>query len=189
MKPLGPILLTGALLLSACSSPLGGLGSEEASLTVMPQIADGRYATQATFEPYTRSSIDHVVFRLYTVASASVVASASLESTVSVGVSPSNVEKTLTGSAIDSTVTFKGLHFDTTYRIRAFAYEADNTLISDFATSYLDVYTRHETVHQIPRVPVKLVDRLFQATATSSLDVTNGTIRTEDEAIDFELGE
>ncbi|MBO9541294.1 hypothetical protein J7643_11955 [bacterium] len=181
MKKNVALMALGATLLSGCAGPLvGTTGAGDASLSVLAAVQDGQFRTQAPgLTPYTKSSINHLVLKLYTWdgATETAVVRGAGEVKVDVG-----------AASLNEPVTFKNLHHDTTYRIRAFAYkatgEATDDLISTTDTgSYRDVSVGRSLAPSIVSLPVKLINRLFKAEATSSIVVTDGDLIHEDETI------
>ncbi|MBO9541295.1 hypothetical protein J7643_11960 [bacterium] len=181
MKKTYALTALGAILLAGCAGPLvGTTGAGDASLSVVTAVQDGQFRTQAPgLSPYTKSNINHLVLKLYTLdgSNESPVMRGGVELKAEVG-----------AEVLDEPVTFKNLHPDTTYRIRAFAYkatgEATDDLISTTDTgSYRDVSVGRSLAPSIVSLPVKLINRLFKAEATSSIVVTDGDLVNEDEAI------
>lgn len=170
-------------LLAGCSMPawIGGT-TGEASLAVNTIVQGGAaaYRTQIASFAYTSSSIHHVVLKLYTVSSASV------EAPVMVG--GSQLQADVTQAVLSQAITFKNLHHDTTYRIKATAYKdsstaTDSIISSEDSNSYRDVVIAYSLTPTIASVPVKLIDRLFAAEATAGIVVTDGTTTNVDEVI------
>ncbi|HEY9899306.1 MAG TPA: hypothetical protein V6D00_09010 [Pantanalinema sp.] len=181
MKFKWAVMSAAAMLLAGCAVPLAGnLAGRDASLSVVSAVQDGGLRTQSTLTAYTKASIARVTLKLYT------LDASGTPSPVMDGAS--QVQADVSSTAIDKPVTFKSLHRKTTYRIKAFAYkgtsEATDDLISTTdANSYRTIRVDRSLTPTITSVPVKLIDRLFKAEGTSSLEVTDGTITHETESI------
>lgn len=177
-----PFVLLATTLTVACTSDLAGLvgaKNTNAKLSLVASVQDGSFRTQADLDPYTRSSIAHVTFKLYTVAG-------DQETAVIRDGSP--VEIDVASDSLDRPFTFENLHNDTTYRVKASAYKAPGTASSDListqdASSALDIAIEKDVTPTLQPVPVKLIDRLFAATGTTNLVVTDGSYTFKNERI------
>jgi|GEM_PF-6477496 hypothetical protein len=177
-----PFVLLATTLTVACTSDLAGLaGARNANvkLSLVAAVQDGSFRTQAVLDPYTRSSIAHVTFKLYTVAG-------DQETVVTRDGSP--VEIDVASGSLDLPFTFENLRNDTTYRVRASAYKAAGTASSDListqdASSALDIAIGKDVTPALQPVPVKLIDRLFAATGDTNLVVTDGSYTFQNERI------
>lgn len=177
-----PFALLATTLTVACTSDLAGLvgaSNANAKLSLVAAVQDGAFRTQAALNPYTKSSIDHVTFKLYTVAG-------DQETAVIRDGSP--VEIDVASGSLDLPFTFENLRNDTTYRVKALAYKAAGTASSDListqdASSALDIAIGKDVTPVLQPVPVKLIDRLFAASGTTNLAVTDGSYTFKNERI------
>ncbi|MBO9542521.1 hypothetical protein J7643_18190 [bacterium] len=177
-----PFILLATTLTVACTSDPAGLAgarNANAKLSLVAAVQDGSFRTQAVLDPYTRSSIAHVTFKLYTV-------SGDQETAVIRDGSP--VELDVASGSLDLPFTFENLRNDTTYRVKASAYKAAGTAIADListqdVSSSLDIAIGKDVTPALQPVPVKLVDRLFAATGTTNLAVTDGAYTFQNERI------
>jgi len=175
----------GATLLAGCAGPLSyTLGTDDAELAIGTQVHDGGYRTQGLgFTAYTKSSIQHVVLALFTV-------SGGVETPAMNGSTPITAD--VSKFVLNQDVTFRNLHHATTYRVKAYAYKlagtAEADLISDPASSSLDIFIGSSQTPTLAKVPVQLIDQPFSATGTSSLDVTDGSISESTESLSVDLG-
>ncbi|MNX73455.1 hypothetical protein D3C86_1048520 [compost metagenome] len=177
-----PFVLLATSLTVACTSDFVGLAgarNANAKLSLVAAVQDGSFRTQAVLAPYTRSDIAHVTFKLYT-------ASGSQETAVIRDGSP--VELDVASGSLDLPFTFENLRNDTTYRVKASAYKAAGTAIADListqdASSSLDIAIGKDVTPPLQPVPVKLIDRLFAATGTTNLAVTDGAYTFKNERI------
>ncbi len=177
-----PFVLLATTLTVACTSDLAGLvgaRNANAKLSLVAAVQDGSFRTQAVLDPYTRSSIAHVTFKLYTVAGGQ-------ETAVIRDGSP--VEIDVASGSLDLPFIFENLHNDTTYRVKALAYKASGTASSDListqdASSSLDIAIGKDVTPTLQPVPVKLIDRLFAATGTTNVAVTDGSYTFQNERI------
>lgn len=169
-----PYVLLATTLTVGCTSDLAGLAGASngnVKLSLVAAVQDGQFTTQAVVNPYAKSSIAHVTFKLYTVAG-------DQESAVTRNGAP--VELDVASGSMDLPFTFENLHNDTTYRVKALAYKAAGTANVDListqdAGSAVDITIGRNVTPTLQAVPVKLIDRLFAATGTSSLVVTDGS--------------
>jgi hypothetical protein len=160
----------GVTLLAGCAAPMLSGGSSELALSVRPQLNAGGYATQAEVSAYTRTDVAHVQVRLYQV-------DGQTETPVLVGGQP--LQHDVAASDLGKTLRFGKLHPHTTYRLKAFAYEAPGfdaaALISHEASSSVDVTVHAASVQDLVTLPVQLKDRVFSGLARSGgFDVTPG---------------
>lgn len=142
-----------AVLIGGCAiaKPL----SSNAILILRPQIQAGAY-TQTTISPYTKASIDHLSLELYK------------NGTLM-------TQRTLSNADLDRVVTFANLQANSAYRIKALAYTSGNALIStEDSNSWTDVTLTNDNQPTLAALKVKLIDRAFAGTGTSSLTVTSG---------------
>lgn len=176
------LALGSSVLSLGCTSNLAGLagaGNGSVTLSLVAAVQDGQFKTQAIVNPYTKSSIAHVTFKLYMVAGGQ-------ESAVTRNGSP--VELDVASGSLDLPFTFENLRNDTAYRVKAMAYKAAGTANADListqdASSSLDITIGRDVTPTLQSVPVKLIDRLFAATGTSNLVVTDGSYTYQNERI------
>lgn len=130
------IALTSSFVLAACQLPQG-----EATLQVRPELASAMRQVLAT--GYTASDIHHLDIRL---------------SRVEGGVPSLISEAEVPGTALGSTLTFGNLRMNSAYTIAAvaFADEAETQVISDEATSKVELMVGQDPVVAPVTVPVKL---------------------------------
>lgn len=177
-----PFVLLASTLTVACTADLAGLAgarTSNAKLSLVAAVQDGSFRTQAVLNPYTRSSIDHVTFKLYSL-------SGGQETAVTRDGSP--VELDVASGSLDLPFTFENLRNDTTYRVKASAYKAAGTAMADListqdASSSLDIAIGKDVTPALQPVPVKLIDRLFAASGTTDLAVTDGSYTYNNERI------
>lgn len=154
-----PLILSIALV-SGCHAwqPL-----QNANLFVRPEVVAGNLKTQTVTDPYTQASINHLVLKLYTDDGSE---------------HDTGIFKSLLNAQLNNTIAFSNLKNNTTYRIRAYAYtsstEDSTTLISSDVDSYVDVVIGTNDRPTLTNIPVKLINRLFNGQATSSLSIISG---------------
>ncbi|MBO9541292.1 hypothetical protein J7643_11945 [bacterium] len=187
-------LLGGALLAGCVYVPLGKVpqltagtlaAAGKASLVLTPMIHEIGYvtrpegfSTQAVLTPYVRADVKHVLFALYKVE----------DGTESAIIDPKGNPVTLDvpTEALDQSITFANLHPSATYRVRAFAFTAAGTasidLISEEASSTLEIKVPDEEKPAAAEVPVTLKGKAFGAGGDASLSIIPGTYLTEIEA-------
>lgn len=146
-------LAFSVLAIAGCTSLLPATHSG-ISLFLKPSISEG-FLTQATVLPYAKANIDHLSIKL-------------LQGTTEIAA------KTLLQSQLDNSIVFTSLKANTTYNIKAYAYLADNTLISNEASSSLSFTTTTDDRPSIASLPVQLIDRNFNGQGTGSIQVSNG---------------
>lgn len=142
-----------AILIGGCAiaKPLSNNGI----LILRPHIQEGAY-TQTTIASYTKAAIDHLSLELY-----------KNETLMA--------QRTLSNADLDRVVTFANLQANSSYRIKALAYTSGNALIStEDSNSWTDVTLTNEDHPTLATLKVKLIDRAFAGTGTSSLAVTPG---------------
>ncbi|MNX75008.1 hypothetical protein D3C86_1064660 [compost metagenome] len=174
-----PLLLSAAFVAGCAAletSPTAG------ALSVQPRVSEGGYRSQtaAVVAPYLSGDINHLVIALFKLDNGA--------ETPVVGPGLVPVRKDIEQASLSVPVTFYNLHPNTTYRIRAFAYKAtgeatDDLISTTDSASYKDVRVETSLTPSIEQVPVKLINKLFKAEATSSIVVTDGTLTNENEAI------
>lgn len=143
-------------LMSGCGAAFPG----SQTLVVTPLVSDRQVL--ATVTPYLRSDVATLVISLRVLDGANETAVA---------------EKTLSNSQLDSSVAFANLRSYTAYRIRAFAFKADSTKISQDDQSFLDLVTTNDASPTLASLPVKLLDTPFSGQASSgAIAVTDGAL-------------
>lgn len=179
--------LVGGVLLAGCVYvPLGKVpqltagslaAAGKASLVVAPRLKDGTFATQpesfstqAVVEPYTRTDVQHVLIALFKVEGG----------TESAIVDPKGIPITrdLPMDAMERLVTFSDLHPNTTYRVRAFAFQAAGTasadVISEVASSTLEVRVEGDEKPTTADLAITLKDKAFNGVASPSIGFDPG---------------
>lgn len=164
------LLLFGIALSAGCTTvrPTTGV----MGLAVQPTIQDGRY-TQALIQPYTRSSVQHLLVKLYR-----------LEEGQEVPVMDDStpIQADIPASDLDKPIRFEKLFWHNTYRIRAFAYRAAGTssvdLISRDASSAVDVIVNDNDRPVGVNLPVQLIDQAFDGQGTGSIQLLPGGFTT-----------
>lgn len=152
--------LAATTILVGCSAinPL----SHPGSLILKPQITAGSFHSQSIVDPYTQSSIHHLILKLYTYDGAE---------------HNQGIQKTLSNAQLDNPIAFSNLKNNTTYRIKAFAYATndESVLISTTdGSSDVDIPLSNEDRPTIATLRVKLIDRVFNGQASSSSTIFNG---------------
>lgn len=133
------------------------------TLIVRPRISGG-HQTQATLNPYTAASIQHLLIKLYRYDG--------IEHDL-------GISQDLLNAQLTNPITFANLKANTTYRIKAHAYKATGTapvdLISDESSaSFVDVLVGSDDRPGITTLPVQLINIPFNGQATSSLSIIPG---------------
>lgn len=124
-------------------------------LVLKPQVNAG-YLAQTVVSVYTSASIDHLTIKL-------------MQGSTEIA------SKSVPQIQLSNTIAFSNLRANTSYRIKSFAYLADNTLIShDDASSWVDITTGTDDRPTLAALPVHLLDRDFNGQGTGSLQITNG---------------
>lgn len=171
-----PFTLAASLLVG-CSDlptklPATSAGVGNAQLVLTTKVSDGGFSIAALISAYSKSSINHLQLKLFTLSGET--------ETPANGPNGTPIVLDLTQSELESPVTISRLLPNTTYRIRAYAYKAAGTATADListgdANSYVDVTLTNDDQPTMSTLKVKLIDRAFSGTATSSgVAVTNG---------------
>lgn len=153
MKKIALVLATTFMV--GCSSLLPSSQVGGVTVVLSPKVHQSGYLTKTAVNVYTAASIHHLVIKLFQ--GATEVAA-----------------KTIAGSDLNKAVTFSNLRANTSYRVRCYAYLADNTPISKDATSWVDIVTETNDAPLIAPLPVFLSDILFNGVGTGTIQVTNG---------------
>lgn len=179
-------LAATASLVGCAYVPLGNvpqlnvanLATGKASLLVRPQVAAGGYRTQGAAPsndllPYAKSDVAKLQLSLFRVANG----------TESAVVNASNVPltKEILNASLDQEIGFTNLHPNTTYLVKAVAFDAQDNVISE--ASSLQIAVAADERPPVGTLVVQLKNRLFKAEGTSSVVVTPGDYDTELEDI------
>lgn len=144
----------GAPLLAGCSPPVPPAAPEvRRTLIVTPRVVDAERRVQATVAPYTRSDVARVEIKLYRRVDATETELAA---------------RTLLASELDRGVTFENLRPFTSYRVRAFAFQADGTFISEDDASFVDLTLGDDDAPALATLRVQLLDKPFNGQASSA---------------------
>jgi hypothetical protein len=172
--------------LAGCATlagPLGQTGEGPVILRLQPTVQDGGLRTQALVDkPWTRGDIDHVVIVLKRVEGGG-------ESDVVVAGNP--VKLDIASGNLSRPISFRGLHRNTTYMVRASAYrapgEAAENLISAGDGSKARIEVTNDDMPPLAALPIKLQDIRFSGKATTSFNIIDGKLLpTGKEAAAFE---
>lgn len=172
MKKARFLSLTGAMVLAGCAAPalIGPAG--KASLTIIPRVSDDRSVQIALAQGYLGSDIEHFDIKLFKVVDG-------LEQPVLDG-SGHQITATGAGTASGKALTIGSLQSNATYRLKAYAYKAAGSdpadLISDPASSSVDVSVTTDDRPTVASLPVTLINKLFSGAATSSIALTEGSL-------------
>lgn len=159
-------------------------GTRTAILTA--KVSDGGYRTQAVIDPWVRQDIKVVVVKVFK------LDGSSEKSVLQSGEKTSDPYVIrVKPELLDGAINIKNLGPKTTYRLRAQAFnstdESEASLISDDASSFVDIEVTNDDRPIAATLPIKLVDRLFSGEATNSLDVTAGQLKNDaTESIELE---
>lgn len=163
-QPLRGHMMRGSLI--AATAIFGGCSvmrplSCQGTLVLKPQVTAGQYETKAQVDPYTQSSIHHLILKLYTFDGSE---------------HDQNIQKTLFNEDLSRSVTFTNLKPNITYRVKAYAYfsEDNSVLISTSdVNSYTDIVLGTDDRPTITTLKVRLIDRDFSGQATASGVIVN----------------
>lgn len=147
---------TSCLILSACA--MNAAVSQHGILILRPEIASGQF-THTVINPYDKAAVHHLTLKLF------------------IGTQDTGLMKTLLNAQLDNPVIFSNLKAQTTYRVKAYAYAStdDSTLISyDDANSWTDITLTDDDRPTVSNLKVKLIDKLFNGQASSSLTINSG---------------
>lgn len=171
---LGGALLS-ALLLAACQSPevaMVSTGPAAGSVVLHPSLALGSHV-QARVVPYTTASIEKLWLIPYEEVSPGVFRA--LDKVTGQATDSTDVQAlrhlAWSGAAFDPDRPFvlSNLKRNTNYRIVARAATGADTLISDDASSSVDVAVANDDRPTIARLPIQLKDVVFSGTAEVTL--------------------
>lgn len=151
------LYLAASLILTSCATARPVAGT--ATLILKPLITAGRIG-QTTINPYTQASVHHLELKIFT------------------GTGPeqdTGIAKTLLNAQLENPVVFANLKANTTYRIRAYAYDAASQLISTTdAGSYTDITITTDDRPTVDTLKVKLIDIPFNGQASSTIGIVPG---------------
>lgn len=158
------LLTLGALaqgFVSGCAAPLPfEAAAPSKTLVVTPHVDRPDRRLLASILPYTRQDVATLVLKL-------LVREGDTETLVATS--------TLTQAELDRSVTFHHLRLDRAYRVRAYAYLADGTLISLETASFVDLSLSDGETTTLTTIPVRLIDRSSEGQAGSgTISVTDG---------------
>jgi hypothetical protein len=163
-----------AIASAGCAAPAPRAGT--ASLLVRPEFGAATYRVQGAVAPYTESSVDHAVFKLFTLADQA-------ETEVP------GAAKDLARAALASGVPFDGLAPGATYRVRAFAFRTAGTASADQisvdASSSVDVAVVRDDRPPLTTLPVQLRGDTFAGQASTSVAVSEGSVTNEPGGVTF----
>ena len=173
MKPLSRYLPLVMGLLAGCSAPVTtSIAHPGVTLSVQPAVQGGGYRTQTVVNPYGQADIYHLQVKLFKVASG-------VETPVT-DASGNPLMKDIASPSLGVPVVFGNLNFDTTYRVRAYAYSdpATASLISTTDSgSYVDITVTNDDRPTVSTLPVQLIDKIFSGEATASgIAVSSGSV-------------
>lgn len=167
MKYAATLALGATLLVGCAQSTLTARTSPGGALVLTPRVEAGAYRAQAVISPYGEGDIDHLRVQVFTVSGGS-------ESPVLVGGEP--LAQDLPGTSLGGSLVFNGLHSNTTYRVRAYAYSAPGTasvdLISLDSASYRDIEVATNERPTAGSLPIQLIDKAFAATSSVRITVS-----------------
>ena len=168
MKLLRHLPLSGLLLLTGCALVAGPTTlSGNATLSLQPHVQSGGYRAQTVINAYTQEDINHLQVKLFKMVSGS-------EQEI-LGSGGTQLMLDLPQASLSAPVTFSNLNYDTTYRVRSYAYSDAGTSALISATdagSYVDVAVTRDDRPTLANLPVKLIDKHFSGAATFSSGVT-----------------
>ena len=171
------LALLGGGTLVGCQPPAATVAAAGATLSVRPLVESpaGRVALQ-TLDPlgYVQADIHHTVLRLYRVDGSDAFPVLSGAQAVEKRIDDLDAE----------TVNFHHLHPHTTYRVKAFAYDASNLLISK-ESSFVDLAVAASERPTFATLTLYLADKPFDGQATSSFSVRDGGIVNTPDAVNL----
>ncbi len=181
MKNLIIPALAGTLFLGGCAellrntTPTVSVLENKASIVVRTQVLPGGVRTAATTPNLTAASINHLVLQIFELAG-------QVETPV-LDANNQPITQDLTNSRLGSLITFGNLKPQTTYRIRAYAYnapgtDAQNLISTTDSGSYVDVEVLTDDRPMVTTLKVKLIDVDFNGQGTfQGVTVTPGGYR------------
>jgi hypothetical protein len=181
MKNLIIPALAGTLFLGGCAellrntTPTVSVLENKASIVVRTQVLPGGVRTAATTPNLTADSINHLVLQIF-----------ELDGDNEAPILDANnqeIRQDLTRNQLGSLITFSNLKPQTTYRIRAYAYnapgtDAQNLISTTDSGSYVDVEVQTDDRPTVTTLKVKLIDVDFNGQgAFQGVTVTPGGYR------------
>lgn len=165
-KTLFPFLF--ALLLGGCVSLTTANQEPSAYLVLQPQFLEGRMV-QTVVAPYTAVSVNHLMLKLFRL-------EGDQEIPVLDGTTPKQVD--IPKANLEKPILIEKLLMNTTYRVRAYAYQDEGTsnLISLDASSTVDVRLESGDRPTMATLTVQLKDITFNGQATTSLNIASGSV-------------
>lgn len=174
------LLAGGSLHVSACSgvdpvtpNPAAQQQDKrEASLLLRPHVISGKFKTLAIVENYTKTSVNHLVIKLFQLNGQSEVPL--------LDENGQQVMADLASSQLDQPITFHHLSPGTRYRVWAYAYKepgtAPESLISTTdAGSCTDILMNNDATPNVSNLKVTLKDVIFNGQgSTSGTNVEEG---------------
>jgi hypothetical protein len=161
-----------AMAVIACAPLAQSALAPGASLELKAEISAGAYRLQTVRARYTAADINHLLIKLYKVTGGNETAA------LNGGGQP--IQSDVPQASLGGKAVFTNLDFDTTYRVRAYAYATAGTgsLIStNDSRSYLDVAVGRDDRPVFAALPVQLIDVVFSGEATASgVVVTDGSL-------------
>ncbi|MBM3276356.1 MAG: hypothetical protein FJZ00_14475 [Candidatus Sericytochromatia bacterium] len=174
-RPAAALIAVFGLAVGCSLMPDRGEGTAPAgtaALSLVPDIRGGGIRTQALLTPYASSDINHLAIKLFRVVGAQEVAV--------LDAGGQQVAVDVPRASLGGSAVIGNLAFDTTYRVKAFAYATAGTanLISTTdSRSWVDVQVQRDDRPTLATVPVQLIDRVFSGEATaSSIAVSSGSL-------------
>ncbi len=186
--PSGPFsvaaILAAAFMAAGCASSLSTVPEGSATLAVYTRFADHRAAgfqaqtpgfetqaagfhAQTAVTPYAEADVKHVVVKLFKLAG-------DAEEAVNSGASPLLLDVT----DYSKPLKFANLKHQTTYRVRAYAYNAtgstDASALISTDTAFVDVAFGTDQRVADATLSIQLIDQWFSGQASPSLAITAG---------------
>jgi hypothetical protein len=146
---------------TGCATSLGPGGGEPTGgeLEVVPSLAVSAYAAQSVVPKKTAAGVKHVVVKLFKLAGSTETQAAQ--------------DMDIAKADLGRTIRFRYLNFNTKYRVRGYAYQADGTAAADLVSrdAYVDVEVGSDDRPALARLPIPLMDVLFDAAGTGSIEI------------------
>ncbi|MBO9542320.1 hypothetical protein J7643_17150 [bacterium] len=182
MAVLGLVALAGCVYVPLGKVPLLASGqlatAGKATLQLTPKIAGGGYSAQAVVPAYASADVQHLLVQAF-----KVVGDAEVPIIDAAG---NPIVQDVTRDELSKPITFAGLHPNTRYRFKAYAYKAASTvsdaLISIDASSSLDVILPDESQQQAD-LPIQLKATPFDGQASPPFSIPDGLYETGTEGI------
>lgn len=179
-------LALGAGLLAACTNGIpiqagtseearGAVANGRATLSLRAQVLPGAFGPQAIVHPYTPADVHRLTITLH-----------KLDGDAEIPVKdaqdqPLAVE--LSASQLEQPISFSKLWPETTYRVRAAAFDAGNQLISKGGEfSQLTIRLENDDRPTMGTLKVALIDTIFDGQASGSFTILPGNVVNTDQA-------